>query len=214
MSNLDIDEDIYIDLVTCNTIINKHLHNSAEHYFRMLQRNPKVKVVAASKGAASQKLVKDAQSLLILLVFFELHSTQTKSEKDIFAKAIKYYEQNVLNFVNKDLDARSDEGVKFLQSNEKYRPLTSVQLFKAKASGANFNGKQLWVKAKELRRFVVNQITPVFNSFLINLGDIFPSGWEIEDMLEATRRKIYADSRATTALNLTDEAEDDEEGQS
>jgi hypothetical protein len=181
----------------------------------MLQRTPKakVKVVSAPKSAAPQKLVKDAQSLLILLVFFELHTTQTKSEKDIFVKATKYYEQNVQNFVNKDIDARSDEGVQFLQSKERYLPLTSVQLLKAKASGANFNGKQLWVKAKEIRRYILNQITPVFNSFLQNPGDIFPSGWEIEDMLEATRRKMYADSRATTALNLTDEAEDDEEGQ-
>jgi cysteine sulfinate desulfinase/cysteine desulfurase-like protein len=48
----------------------------------------------------------------------------------------------------------------------------------------------MWVKSKEIRRYILNQITPVFNSFLQNPGDIFPSGWEIEDMLEATRRKI------------------------
>jgi hypothetical protein len=118
-----------------------NIHTPVELNLRMLQRTPKakVKVVSAPKSAAPQKLVKDAQSLLILLVFFELHTTQTKSEKDIFVKATKNYDQNVQNFVNKDIDARSDEGVQFLQSKERYLPLTSVQLLKAKASGANFN---------------------------------------------------------------------------
>lgn len=177
----------------------------------MSQRHPKLKVVAAPRSSAPQKLIKDAQSLIILLVFFELHTTQVKNEKDIHVRALKYYEQNVANFVNDDVDARSDEGIQFLQPLE-YAQLTESQLLKAKASGAKLTGKQVWTKAKEIRRVVVNQITPVYNSFLKNPGAIFPSGWEIEDMLEATRRKLYCDSRAT-ALNLSDEADDEEEVQ-
>ena len=177
-----------------------------------MQRHPKLKVVAAARPPAPPKLVKDVQCLLILLVFFELHTCQTKSEKDLHAKALKYYEQNVANFVNEDIDARSDEGINFLQPKERYAILTASQLMKAKASGANFTGKQIWLKAKEIRRFVVNQITPVYNSFLKMPGSIFPSGWEIDDMLEATRRKLYVDSRGI-ALNLTDEIDEDDEGQ-
>lgn len=177
-----------------------------------MQRHPKLKVVAAARPPAPPKLVKDVQCLLILLVYFELHTCQTKSEKDLHAKALKYYEQNVANFVNEDIDARSDEGIEFLQPKERYAILTESQLMKAKASGANFTGKQIWSKAKEIRRFVVNQITPVYNSFLKMPGSIFPSGWEIEDMLEATRRKLYVDSRGI-ALNLTDEVDEDDEGQ-
>ena len=84
------------------------------------QPKPKVKVVVASRQPAPTKVVKEAQCLLILLVFFELHTTQTKSEKDIFTRALKYYEQNVANFVNEDLDARSEEGIQFMQSSEKF----------------------------------------------------------------------------------------------
>ena len=177
---------------------------------RTMQRQPKLKVVSGPRNPAPQKLVKEAQCLLILLVFFELHGTQTKSEKDIHIKALKYYEQNVANFVNDDVDARSDEGMEFLQSKDRCANLTSAQLLKGKTIGPNLTGKQLWTKAKEIRRFVVNQITPVYNSFLKYPGAIFPSGWEIEDMLEATRRKMYADSRGTQ-LNLTDEPDEEEE---
>ena len=153
-----------------------------------MQRPLKLKVVVAPRPPAPPKLVKDVQCLLILLVFFELHTCQTKSEKDLHAKAFKYYEQNVANFVNEDIDARSDEGINFLQPKERYAILTDIQLMRAKTSGANLTGKQIWTKAKEIRRFVMNQIIPVYNSFLKMPGSIFPSGWEIEDMLEAIRK--------------------------
>ena len=177
-----------------------------------MQRHPRPKVVSAARPPAPPKLVKDVQCLLILSVLFELHTCQTKSEKDLHAKAFKYYEQNVANFVNEDFDARSDEGIHFLQPKERYAILTESQLMKAKASGAIFTGKQIWSKAKEIRRLVMNQIIPVYNSFLKMPGSIFPSGWEIEDMLEATRRKLFVDSRGI-ALNLTDEDEEEDEGQ-
>jgi hypothetical protein len=42
-------------------------------------------------------------------------------------------------------------------------------------------GNSCGLKAKEIRRYILNQFTPVFNSFIQNPGDIFSSGWEIED---------------------------------
>ena len=85
----------------------------------------------AARPPAPQKLIKDAQSILILLVFFELHASQTKSEKDIHLKALKYYEQHVENFVHEDVDARSDEGVQFLQPKDRFSSLTAVKLRRA-----------------------------------------------------------------------------------
>ena len=167
-----------------------------------MKRQPKLKVVVATRPPATPKAVKDIQSLLILLVFFELHTTQTKNEKDIHIRALKYYEQNVANFVNDDLDARSEEGIQFLQPSDKFAVVTAEQLLKAKSTGANYTGKQIWSKAKEIRRYLVNQISPVFNSFVQMPGAIFPSGWEIEDMLEATKRKMYLDSKVSLVYYL------------
>ena len=115
------------------------------------QLKPKVKVVVASRQPAPISAIV-GQCLLILLVFFEFHTTQTKSEKDIFSGALKYYEQNVANFVDEDLDARSEEGIQFMPSSEKYGALTADQLLKAKSNGANYTGKQIWNKAEEIRR--------------------------------------------------------------
>jgi hypothetical protein len=66
-----------------------------------------------------------------------------------------------MKLVNKDLYARSDEGVEFLQSKDCFANLTLAQLLKGKATGRIFTGKQVWTKAEETRRFVVNLITPV-----------------------------------------------------
>ena len=67
------------------------------------------KVVAAAPPPAPQRVVKDAQWVLIMLVYFELDASQTKSEKELHQKA----EQHVANFVNDDEDARSEEGIQF-----------------------------------------------------------------------------------------------------
>ena len=88
---------------------------------RTMQRQPKLKVVSGPRNPAPQKLVKEAQCILILLVFFELHGTQTKSEKGIHVKALIYYEQNVANFVNDDVHARSDEEMHVQMSRNRNR---------------------------------------------------------------------------------------------
>ena len=68
----------------------------------MMKQSLKTKVVVAARQLPPPKMVKDAQCILILLVFFELHTTQTKCEKDVFVKALKYFEQNVKNFVKNE----------------------------------------------------------------------------------------------------------------
>ena len=98
-----------------------------------MQRNPRMKVAAAARPRCAISIDPSC--------FFELHSCQTKNEKDIHLKAMKYYEQNVANFVNVDADARSDEEVQFLQPKKRYSNLTANQLLKAKASGPTFSGK-------------------------------------------------------------------------
>lgn len=167
----------------------------------------RIKIVAAAPPVAPQKVVKDIQWLLISLVFFELHASPSKSEKEIHIKAEKYFAQHVANFVNEDEDARSDEGINFLKP-DKYSILNASQLMRTKTTGSNFTGKQIWAKAREIRRFVINQIIPTYNSFLQMPGAIFPSGWEIGDILEATRRKMFCDTR--TAINLASAEDDDE----
>ena len=75
----------------------------------------------------------------------------------------------------------------------------------AAVTSKTFSGKQIWTRGRDARNVVTNTLLPAYNSFL--KGNIFPSGWEIEDMLQATVRKLYLDAKS--AITLTVDGDDE-----
>jgi hypothetical protein len=147
--------------------------------------------------------VKEIQIVMAIATYFEIHTKKTNKSSALYDDALKYYGQNCKGFVS--TSERTDFGKHMLKLGLK---CTVDQLNRTTSSPTSktFTGKQIWVKGRDARKQILNVIAPEYNSFLQS-GGIFPSGWEIEDMLEATRRKLYLDSKTTT-INLTDVSDD------
>ena len=169
----------------------------------------KLRVVSAPRRPPPQKLVKDVQTLLSIMVYFELHTKKLCHAVDLYEYALRFYRNNVESFVNTDSDVQSSEGKHFL-TPPKFQKFSREQLMRTTASvtSKTFSGKQIWIRGKDARKVVTNSIIPAYNSFLKAPGHIFPSGWEIDDMLQATIRKLYVESKSI--INLATDVENEQ----
>lgn len=153
--------------------------------------------------SVSQKDIKEIQIVLALATYFEIHTKKTSKSSALYEDSAKYYGQNCDGFLS--TSDRTDFGKHMFRQGIKCS-MEQLNRTTSAATSNTFTGKQIWVKGRDARKQIMNVILPVYNSFLQS-GGIFPSGWEIEDMLDATRRKLFLDSKKTT-INLTNVSEE------
>lgn len=86
-----------------------------------------IRVVGASKRLPPQKLVKDIQTLLAVMVYFEVDTKKQAHVNELYDTALKYYQNNVKAFVRPESDVQAEEGKHFLTPAKCLR-FTSDQL--------------------------------------------------------------------------------------
>ena len=143
------------------------------------------------------------------MVYFELHTKKLCHAVDLYEYALRFYKNNVESFVDTDNAAQSSEGIYFL-TPPKFQKFSQEHLMRTTASltSKTFMGKQIWFRGRDERKVVTNSIIPAYNSFLKTPGFKFPSGWEIDDMLQATIRKLYIESKSI--INLATDVENEQ----
>lgn len=134
--------------------------------------------------------IKEIQAICAAATVFEITEKKKDKEANLHDFALEKYETQVELFVNFGGIYGPLQSV-FEEPMTRHGISKTHLLCSSQKDGIKYTGVGIWAKGRDIKTTIMNKLQPIWKSLLVGPNEDYPSGWNVESMIQNLLKRLY-----------------------